>query len=200
MDFQEEQINLLMDVSSNNISTSSNGFLDSHNYSLLSEGYTFWQGAAMAILNVYDHETHENGFPSKTDVQSGLLETVFEVGSDDDQGVDIDAIIHVDENGKLLGGLMYNQGLLQRYTLLCAQSTDGGLRDKPSKPRDFYHSCYNLSGLSVSQHILSENGIPVVYGSSSNLVRATHPTFNIQISHVEKTINHFSTIELENSN
>jgi hypothetical protein len=29
---------------------------------------------------------------------------------------------------------------------------NGRLRDKPSKSRDFYHSCYNLSGLSVSQH------------------------------------------------
>ena len=57
---------------------------------------------------------------------------------------------------------MFHQGLLQRYTYLCAQCVDGGLRDKPSKPRDFYHSCYNLSGLSVAQHILSENGIPLV--------------------------------------
>jgi protein farnesyltransferase subunit beta len=45
---------------------------------------------------------------------------------------------------------------------------DGGLRDKPSKMRDYYHSCYNLSGLSVSQHTLSEDGKPVVYVTDSN--------------------------------
>ena len=26
------------------------------------------------------------------------------------------------------------------------------MRDKPGKNRDFYHSCYSLSGLSISQH------------------------------------------------
>ena len=49
--------------------------------------------------------------------------------------------------------------MLQRYILLCAQDVNGGLRDKPSKSRDFYHSCYNLSGLSVSQQ---HNHTPVV--------------------------------------
>ena len=48
--------------------------------------------------------------------------------------------------------LLFDERLLQRYILLCAQDVNGGLRDKPSKPRDFYHSCYNLSGLSVSQN------------------------------------------------
>lgn len=90
---------------------------------------------------------------------------------------------------------MFNQGLLQRYTLLCAQCADGGLRDKPSKPRDFYHSCYNLSGLSVAQHVLSENGIPVIYGdpSNRNVLKPTHPIFNIQVSHVDAAIDFFGS-------
>jgi len=68
----------------------------------------------------------------------------------------------------------------------------GGLRDKPSKPRDFYHSCYNLGGLSVSQHAAVVNtgggtsggaaggatscpsspssSSPLVWGSESNRV------------------------------
>ena len=41
---------------------------------------------------------------------------------------------------------------LQRYILHACQQRNGGLRDKPSKPRDFYHTCYCLSGLSVAQH------------------------------------------------
>ncbi|KAL7535196.1 hypothetical protein ACHAXR_010135 [Thalassiosira sp. AJA248-18] len=48
--------------------------------------------------------------------------------------------------------LSFDEVMLQRYILLCAQDVNGGLRDKPSKPKDFYHSCYNLSGLSVAQH------------------------------------------------
>lgn len=48
--------------------------------------------------------------------------------------------------------LSFDEVMLQRYILLCAQDVNGGLRDKPSKPKDFYHSCYNLSGLSVAQN------------------------------------------------
>lgn len=43
-------------------------------------------------------------------------------------------------------------GALQEYVLLLAQAPGGGLRDKPGKGPDAYHTCYNLSGLSSSQH------------------------------------------------
>ncbi len=36
--------------------------------------------------------------------------------------------------------------------MLCCQDPRGGLVDKPGKGRDFYHTCYTLSGLSVSQN------------------------------------------------
>lgn len=43
---------------------------------------------------------------------------------------------------------------LQKYILYCCQNVQsGGLLDKPGKSPDFYHSCYCLSGLSVSQHV-----------------------------------------------
>lgn len=32
------------------------------------------------------------------------------------------------------------------------QAPGGGLRDKPGKLPDFYHTCYCLSGLSSAQH------------------------------------------------
>ena len=37
-------------------------------------------------------------------------------------------------------------------TICALQSPNGGLRDKPGKPPDYYHTCYCLSGLSASQH------------------------------------------------
>lgn len=51
------------------------------------------------------------------------------------------------------GSLYSRQGLI-RYILCCGQdcSKRGGLRDKPSKPSDAYHTCYVLSGLSSAQH------------------------------------------------
>jgi protein farnesyltransferase subunit beta len=47
----------------------------------------------------------------------------------------------------------FNADALQRYILLCCQDTArGGLRDKPGVQRDYHHTCYALSGLSVAQH------------------------------------------------
>ncbi|KAK4684582.1 protein farnesyltransferase subunit beta, partial [Tremellales sp. Uapishka_1] len=47
------------------------------------------------------------------------------------------------------------QVALQEFILLAAQkepNSTGGLRDKPGKRPDLYHSCNNLSGLSIAQH------------------------------------------------
>lgn len=41
---------------------------------------------------------------------------------------------------------------LQGYVLVSAQVESGGLRDKPGKSPDAYHTLYNLSGLSSAQH------------------------------------------------
>ena len=41
---------------------------------------------------------------------------------------------------------------LQQYVILAAQAPGGGLRDKPGKPADAYHTSYNLSGHSSAQH------------------------------------------------
>ncbi|KAH6894121.1 terpenoid cyclases/protein prenyltransferase alpha-alpha toroid [Thelonectria olida] len=51
------------------------------------------------------------------------------------------------------GSLFSRDGLI-RYILSCCQdqSKRGGLRDKPSKYSDSYHTCYVLAGLSSAQH------------------------------------------------
>ncbi|KAI9741277.1 MAG: CAAX farnesyltransferase (FTase) subunit beta [Cirrosporium novae-zelandiae] len=48
--------------------------------------------------------------------------------------------------------LFSREGLI-RYIMCCCQNEEGGgLRDKPSKYPDSYHSCYVLAGLSGAQH------------------------------------------------
>lgn len=55
-------------------------------------------------------------------------------------------------------GLLLDRSALQAYILLVAQNTKtGGLRDKPGKPSDAYHTSYNLSGLSLCQHWIRLN-------------------------------------------
>lgn len=50
----------------------------------------------------------------------------------------------------------------------------GGLRDKPGKPVDYYHTCYCLSGLSAAQHYSG-----AVVGPPENLLAATDPLCNV---------------------
>ncbi|KAF1363073.1 terpenoid cyclases/Protein prenyltransferase [Lizonia empirigonia] len=47
---------------------------------------------------------------------------------------------------------LWNRTALGRYILAAAQDKRGGLRDKPGKRSDAYHTCYNLAGLSAAQH------------------------------------------------
>ena len=58
---------------------------------------------------------------------------------------------------------------LQKYVLACCQDEKGGLIDKPGKPRDFYHTCYTLSGLSLAQRA---PGSKVLGDPANLLVRA----------------------------
>ncbi|KAF9039073.1 terpenoid cyclases/protein prenyltransferase alpha-alpha toroid [Panaeolus papilionaceus] len=47
---------------------------------------------------------------------------------------------------------LYNRQALQEYLLYAGQHPAGGLRDKPPKHADAYHTLYCLSGLSSAQH------------------------------------------------
>ncbi len=50
----------------------------------------------------------------------------------------------------------------------------GGLRDKPGKSVDFYHTCYCLSGLASAQHASN-----CVLGPSENLLKRPDPLCNV---------------------
>lgn len=83
--------------------------------------------------------------------------------------------------------ISFDEIMLQRYILLCAQDVNGGLRDKPSKPKDFYHSCYNLSGLSVAQHALENDDKEFnrLFGDRVfNILGRTDPVLNIRVERV----------------
>uniref|UniRef100_UPI00398E895D protein farnesyltransferase subunit beta n=1 Tax=Pristiophorus japonicus TaxID=55135 RepID=UPI00398E895D len=87
---------------------------------------------------------------------------------------------------------MFQQGALQEYILLCCQNSTGGLLDKPGKSRDFYHTCYCLSGLSIAQHfgggeLLHE----VIVGDVNNRLEPTHPVYNIGPEKVAQAVIHF---------
>ncbi|XP_044501308.1 protein farnesyltransferase subunit beta-like [Mangifera indica] len=79
---------------------------------------------------------------------------------------------------------LFHSIALQRYILLCSQDPGGGLKDKPKKSRDYYHTCYCLSGLAVCQYswLKDEDASPLpraVLGPHSNLLEPIHPIFNV---------------------
>ncbi|KZV63174.1 terpenoid cyclases/Protein prenyltransferase [Peniophora sp. CONT] len=123
---------------------------------------------------------------------------------------------------------LFNRKALQEYILLTGQHPAGGLRDKPPKHPDAYHTLYCLSGLSAAQHRLvqsssrrsevhavwedteesgkaplskiafaealcwsEEEGSSVIVGPASNRVNATHPIFNLTMTHTEGIMAHF---------
>lgn len=78
--------------------------------------------------------------------------------------------------------------------------------DKPGKARDFYHSCYALSGLSIAQHSYlftsssiestdAESGVihAYVYGDVNNHVIPTSAIYNISLKKLEKVLAYFSS-------
>lgn len=93
---------------------------------------------------------------------------------------------------------LFHVGALQEYVLTSCQHPRGGLRDKPSKPRDYYHTCYCLSGLSVAQHNGSKN--VHILGGLDNELKVTHPVFNICGDTVYKALNYFKTLPVPDTN
>eukprot|EP00531_Pseudo-nitzschia_arenysensis_P001390 CAMPEP_0116145628 /NCGR_PEP_ID=MMETSP0329-20121206/16705_1 /TAXON_ID=697910 /ORGANISM="Pseudo-nitzschia arenysensis, Strain B593" /LENGTH=529 /DNA_ID=CAMNT_0003641267 /DNA_START=1 /DNA_END=1590 /DNA_ORIENTATION=- len=138
--------------------------------------YSFWQGGAMAIASscsecLANDETDDTS--SKEDPWLAQYEK---------QGIH-----NASTADQLPFPLLYDVFMLERYILLCAQEVTGGLRDKPSKPRDFYHTCYNLSGLSVAQHC-SYDGDLAFGDPEQTVVGHTHPCYNIRIDRVAKIL------------
>ncbi|XP_046441231.1 protein farnesyltransferase subunit beta-like isoform X2 [Daphnia pulex] len=87
---------------------------------------------------------------------------------------------------------LFNQEALQEYLLVCCQHPFGGLLDKPGRPRDFYHTCYGLSGLSIAQHV-SGSGKSSIVGSPTNELALTHPIYNLGVNAVMSALNYFNS-------
>lgn len=80
---------------------------------------------------------------------------------------------------------------LQEFILDSCQAKGGLLRDKPEAPPDFYHTCYALGGLSISQYgydgkVICNNG-----GYDTNLLAPTNPLFNVTPQSLNHCYNYF---------
>lgn len=90
---------------------------------------------------------------------------------------------------------MFDQVALQNYVLINCQYHAGGLIDKPGKARDFYHTCYCLSGLSVAQHFIAKHHMKVeAVGGEENILKPIHPLYNIGADSAIAVIKHFKDL------
>ncbi len=89
---------------------------------------------------------------------------------------------------------LFNQTALEEYLMLCSQMSNGGMRDKPGKSRDFYHTCYALSGLSIAHN--NPSGKPAVLGDQANRLRQINPIVGICTDRVTPVIQYFGNRQL----
>eukprot|EP00804_Cyclotella_cryptica_P030154 CCRYP_009560-RA/>CCRYP_009560-RA protein AED:0.40 eAED:0.39 QI:0/-1/0/1/-1/1/1/0/186 len=158
-------------------------------YQLMGGCYSFWQGGAVALLDARYIENVSNSIG--TDAAGGATDC----NSSKKTSTRDNSIKHE---------LTFYKLFLHWYVLLCAQDVNGDSHDKPSKPRDFYHSCYNLSGLSVAQHSPQcswsqkkdcfrkrDGECNSTFGDGSfNVDGATEPVINIPVNKVKFMLAH----------
>lgn len=165
-------------------------------------GYTFCALAALILLNkthlidkdqLLDWAVHrqmkfEGGFQGRT---NKMVDGCYSFW----QGGIFPLLHHIlkpDNPGEVLSEKewLFSQVALQDYILFCCQYPSGGLVDKPGKSRDYYHTCYCLSGLSISQHSFKSK---FVRGDQNNLIEPTHPVLNIVLGKAENMVKYFTS-------
>ncbi|GKV37313.1 hypothetical protein SLEP1_g45355 [Rubroshorea leprosula] len=163
--------------------------------------YSFWQGGVFSLLKRLLSTI--GGDNSSTGSQQPIASSDVAEGEGSLDGVSSDSDNHFDQGGEHDASSsntkiepIFNSLALQQYILLCSQDLEGGLRDKPGKPRDYYHTCYCLSGLSVCQRSWSKNEdsppLPAaVLGPYTNLLEPIHPLYNIVLDQFREAYEFF---------
>ncbi|KAJ6734619.1 PROTEIN FARNESYLTRANSFERASE SUBUNIT BETA [Salix purpurea] len=181
--------------------------------------YSFWQGGVLALLQridlvtgeclpLFDSGEEDRDSPGNstsegedTDETSSEADKTCHFKNGDQQDASCSVNYTSSSHARSLGNVemepLFHSLALQQYILLCSQLENGGFRDKPGKPRDFYHTCYCLSGLSVCQHSCSKDydSLPVpqeVLGPYSNLLEPVNPLFNIVLKQYREAREFFS--------
>ncbi|CAM8976567.1 unnamed protein product [Rhodiola kirilowii] len=157
--------------------------------------YSFWQGGTFPLLERLGSVLKEQlglGSDEHTSISTGGAdsselsedEPCHEGSRNDSSNISLSNIgVRFLERNMDLPPLLQSFAL-QEFILLCCQVPEGGLKDKPRERRDFYHTCYCLSGLSVCQHIWSKKlGSPplprAIRGPYNNLLEPVHPFYNV---------------------
>ncbi|KAF6254216.1 terpenoid cyclases/Protein prenyltransferase [Scenedesmus sp. NREL 46B-D3] len=154
--------------------------------------YSFWQGGVFPLLQrlLQGQHTQEEQL-RQVRCGRGLAQQMHTIG----------ATAASTEAGKQEGtspedvdsaaaNPLFNPRALQCWLLRACQQLKGGLRDKPGKSADYYHSCYCLSGLSTAQHIAGGG----VVGFAQNVLWQVDPLLNVLAEKLQQAKEHFSAL------
>jgi len=138
--------------------------------------------ASLTKWLVFKQMRHEGGFQGRT---GKLVDSCYSYW----QAAVFSLLPMIDENRKSEQGSknrlsFYDPNALANYILICCQDFHGGLKDKPGKNRDYYHTCYALSGLAVAQG----DGVELAGGKK---LASINPVYNIGLENYHKSIEYF---------
>lgn len=146
---------------------------------LVDSCYSFWQGAIFPLVHSHLELELANGDHDETDqVKTRSQREKFQSTS------------------KLFESWLYDSASLQEFILNKCQTKCGLLRDKPGHAPDFYHTCYALSGLSLSQH-QPDGSIFDIGLKQANILDTTHPLFNLSITSLNDCFEYFRNKKIE---
>lgn len=144
---------------------------------LVDSCYSFWQGAVFTLI----HPLLKSQDPSPD--QSSVH----------GEGSKTQSMTKKNENAlypDLFNSWLFDHNRLQDYVLNKCQSDDGLLTDKPGVAVDLHHTCYALSGLSLSQH-QPDGSLFDIGDHSSNILSKTSPLFNLTPENLNFCFKHF---------
>nr|XP_010924251.1 protein farnesyltransferase subunit beta [Elaeis guineensis] len=163
--------------------------------------YSFWQGGVLALMQRLLLIVDKQLMPSSDNGESSSIGSTCSIKSSDLVGQGSGKLSDIGFHFVKIYAEsvpLFHSIALQQYILLCSQVLEGGFKDKPGKYRDFYHSCYCLSGLSVSQYSWWKDAgaspLPTaVLGPYCNLLEPIHPLYNVVLDRYHKSFDFFST-------
>jgi protein farnesyltransferase subunit beta len=159
---------------------------------LVDSCYSYWQSAIFPQIQPLLHYHHQE----EDEEAKRVVEEVDEVNEEKE------VVEEIPRPGRECeGDLMFDQLAVQAYILACCQDIDGGLRDKPPKYRDYYHTCYALAGLAVTQHNIDPATMPptCLHGrTATDLLKRVDPSHGISVEKVQRARRYFQALPAVN--
>ncbi len=172
-------------------------------------GYSYCAIASLILLNSLDkinvdaflrwlcmrQMTKEGGFNGRT---NKLVDSCYSFW----QGSIFSLLKMGDEKFSFDDELLYDQLSLQAYILFCCQEENGGIKDKPGKYPDLFHTNYASSGLILSMECLVDHcKVALSNELEKELGDKKHnPIFNLEDEKVQKCLKYFKMKDNDKNN